>query len=427
MSDEKRDWSKGVRLVPSRQGTRMVSIRALVERVVDQFMREFGDDHPDVVAAKTRTERLKLLRDTVLYVTAIESADLDQAELAALTDEAYSELFGYGGLDRYLADPAVSTVTFEGIEKTAARSGLGELEPAGRAFEDFASLQRVLVRMLADADTELGHSPYYEVGLTAFGRRMCLNLVMPPAASLPEGYIRLHPAEPIPLNAFADGETTLAVLRAIARSSHGVLVVGEADSGKTTLAGALAREADARSVRSIERAGELALAGGAERFVVQWPKDDRPPVSFAETAAAAAELPCELLVVDEIRADEPAAVLPLLNAAGVNRQIWTFRGTAEAKRLAPALSMLTLRAMQAAGSADGPAKSVFETLPFVITLRRRKGRLAIVGISEWQADEARAPSMVELLGQGWNGLEPTGKVPQRALDVDPTRWAKPSE
>lgn len=139
MSDEKRGWSKGVRLVPSRHGARMMSIRALVERAVDQFMREFGSDHPDVAAARTRADRLKLLRDTVLYVTAVESADLGQAELAALMDEVYSEIFGYGGLDPFLADPAVSTVTFEGIEKTAVRSGLGDLEPADRAFEDHAA------------------------------------------------------------------------------------------------------------------------------------------------------------------------------------------------------------------------------------------------------------------------------------------------
>lgn len=429
MNDQKRDWGKGVRLVPSRQGTRMVSIRALVERVIDQFMREFGDDHPDVVAAKTRADRLRLLRDTVLYVTAVESADLGQAEMAALTDEAYSEIFGYGGLDRFLTDPTVSTVTFEGIEKTAVRSGLGELEPAGRAFEDFAHLQRVLDRMLADADTELGHSPYYEVGLHAFGRRMCLNLVLPPAASLPEGYIRLHPAEPIPLDAFADSETTLAVLRAVARSTYGVLVVGEADSGKTTLAGALTREANARTVHSVERAGELALADGAQRFVVRWPKGDRPMVAVAETAAAATAAPCDLLVVDEIRSDEPAAVLPLLNASGETRQIWSFRGTAEAKRLAPALSMLTIRAVQVAGAASTPVRTVFEVLPYVITLRRRKGRLAITGISEWQfgvGDDA-SPSLIELMGQGWNGLEPMGRTPQHALEIDPAIWTKASE
>ncbi|OQY82948.1 MAG: hypothetical protein B6D42_08480 [Anaerolineae bacterium UTCFX5] len=427
MSDEKRGWSKGVRLVPSRHGARMMSIRALVERAVDQFMREFGSDHPDVAAARTRADRLKLLRDTVLYVTAVESADLGQAELAALMDEVYSEIFGYGGLDPFLADPAVSTVTFEGIEKTAVRSGLGDLEPADRAFEDHAGLQRVLERMLTDADTELGHGPYYEVGLEAFGRRMCLNLVLPPAASRPEGYIRLHPAKPIALDAFADSEMILVVLRAIARSSHGVLVVGEADSGKTTLAGALAREAGARTVRSVERAGELALVDGVERFVVQWPKGDRPMISFAETAAAAVETPCDLLVVDEIRADEPAAVLPLLNASSVIRQIWSFRGTAEAKRLAPALSMLTLRAKQAAGIPDDPAHSVFDALPFVITLRRRKDRLAIVAISEWQTDNAGSSSLIELIGQGWNGLEPTGRTPQHALDLPPEAWTKPSE
>lgn len=426
MNEDKRDWSKGVRLVPSRRGTRMVSMRALVERVVEQFMREFGDDHPAIAAAKTRVDRLKLLRDTVLYIVAVESADLTQADIAALMNEAYSEVFGYGGLDRYLADPSISTITFEGIEKTAVRSGLGDLEPAGRMFEDFAHLQRVLVRMLGDAGTELGHGPYYEVGLNVFGRRMCLNLVLPPAASLPEGYIRLHPAEPIPLDAFADSEPVLMALRAIARSPYGVLVVGEADSGKTTLAGALAREATTGSVRSVERAGELALPSDSERFIVQWPLGDRPAVSFADMAAAAASGMCDVLVVDEIRADEPAAVLPLLSAAGPKRQIWSFRGTAEVKRLAPALTMLALRAQQAAGHAALPDTTVFDALPFVITLRRRKGKLVITAISEWQASDADTPSLIELFGQGWNGLEPTGRTPQHALDVEANVWAKPS-
>ena len=94
MTDEQHSdkWGSGVRFVPSQRGTRMLSIRALVERAAEEFHQEYGLDHPVLREAASRVERLKLVREVVLYVVGVESVQLEPRELASLIEETYAEL-----------------------------------------------------------------------------------------------------------------------------------------------------------------------------------------------------------------------------------------------------------------------------------------------------------------------------------------------
>ena len=419
MSDQQHDdkWGSGVRFVPAQRGTRMVSIRALVERAAEEFHHEYGLDHPVLREASSRVERLKLVREVVLYVVGIESVHLEPRELAALIEETYAELFGYGLLDRLLTDDRVTTITFDGLEKVAARFGFGELEPQERIFEEPAHMARMLERMLLDADAELRDDiPYYEVGIVHEGRRLCVNLILPPVTNTLNGYIRVHPRKPPPLDSFTTAQG-VELLTAIARSPHGVIVVGEAESGKTSLLAALARAADLTNAVAVERAGEMTLPENVTRLRVQWPVGDRAFISFGRRILEAVDLKPHTVILDEVRADEPEAVLALLGDDAPPRQMWAFRGVTEAKRLAPSLGMVARRADYDQSTSDERVLRLHRRLPFVVTVRRRNGQIKVTSVAEWQflLGDAEPPSLVELMSQGWEGLESTGREPALRL------------
>lgn len=419
MSDHQHEdkWGSGVRFVPAQRGTRMVSIRALVERAAEEFHHEYGLDHPVLREASSRVERLKLVREVVLYVVGIESVQLEPRELAALIEETYAELFGYGLLDRLLTDDRVTTITFDGLEKVAARFGFGELEPQERIFEEPAHMARMLERMLLDADAELRDDiPYYEVGTAHEGRRLCVNLILPPVTNTLNGYIRVHPRVPPPLESFTTPQG-FELLTAIARSPHGVIVVGEAESGKTSLLAALARAADLTNAVAVERAGEMTLPENVTRLRVQWPVGDRAFISFGRRILEALDLNPRTVILDEVRADEPEAVLGLLGDDAPPRQMWTFRGVTEAKRLAPSLGMVARRADYDQATSDERVLRLHRRLPFVVTVRRRNSQIKVTSVAEWQflLGESEPPSLVELMSQGWDGLESTGREPALEL------------
>lgn len=407
-------WGSGVRFVPAQRGSRQVSIRALVERAAEQFYLEYGSDHPTLREAASRVERLKLVRETVLYVVGVESAQLDPRDLAALIEETYAELFGYGLLDRLITDDRVTTITFDGLDKVSARFGFGDLVPQERIFEEPAHMARMLERMLLDADAELlDDIPYYEIGIVHEGRRLCVNLVLPPVTNTLSGYIRVHPRTPPPLDSFAVSTPGIELLTALARSPHGLLVVGESESGKTSLLAALARASNLANAFAVERAAEMALPDSVTRMRPQWPVGDRPFVSFGHRILESIDRHPDTLIIDEVRADEPEAVLHLLGRQAPPRQMWAFRGATEVKRLAPALGMLARRASDDQSSSDERVFALHRRLPFVITVRRRQEQIKVTSIAEWQfvMGEHEPPSLVELMSQGWEGLEPTGRQP----------------
>jgi Flp pilus assembly CpaF family ATPase len=411
------DKGREPKLITGRMGTRMYSIAALVEKVVSQFQQEHGE-HPPVA----RAEKLKLLRDVVHYMLAVESIQASLEEQAALTRQAFAELFTYGPLDALFADPNITTISLEGIDKAAVRYGHGDLERKPPLFDDLDQYRRVIGRLVRDAGAELRPDlPYLETGLKVEGRPVSLNLVLPPAALQITADIRVHPRELPPLESLVESEQARTLLTAIAQSPHGFLVVGEAESGKTTLLSILAHQVGQQKIISVERAGELRLPENAEQVQVRWQVGDQPGISFGEQIRAALEKSPDCLMLDEVRSDEPEAITPLLTYEQPLRQIWAFRGPADSKRLTSALGMIARRGD--ASRSEALVHALYRRLPFVIILRRRKARLELHSVSEWQFEDGAAyPNYVELMAQGWEGIAQTGKRPSLELPLPDSFW-----
>jgi type IV secretory pathway ATPase VirB11/archaellum biosynthesis ATPase len=416
-----RDSRRLPRLVEGRRGTRLYSIAALAERVLDEFAAEHGTDSSALHEADTPAKRYRLILDAANYVLAVESVALTADEKAELVNRAYSELFGYGPLDALFVDERVTTIALKGADRAAVRYGHGELVSAGPLFDDEEHLHRIITRLLEDAKTQYREDlGIIETGLRVGDRPVALNLVLPPYTPELNADIRLHPAQPPSLDDLVAGEfmteEAAALIRQIAASAYGLVIVGESETGKTTLLNALALLQPVEGLTAVERAGELQLAAGVARLRAQWSADHQAGISFGDQILSALSRQPTCLLLDEVRADEPYTIAPLLEMEKPPRQIWTVRGAPDAKRLQSALGMLARRASR--GSGEELVHALYERLPFVLTVARIKERLQLFSIAEWQSRiDTDYPDYVMLFQYREGAARPTRKNLARWLDI----------
>lgn len=417
------DEERPPEFLSSRMGTRKVSFGALLERIVADFNDEHQDDSAVLLDADTETEKLKLLLATVDYVLSVESISLASEEKAVIMRRAYAEIFGYGPLDALFADHTITTILIEGADRISVRRGHGELETRSAVFDDESHLRRIIARLLRDAGANFDpDEPIMEVGLAIEGRPIAVNLALPPVTLQISADIRVHPPELPTLSALVEAgvisQKASLLLDAIARSQNGFVIVGDTESGKTTLMSILAQLTDTKSLIAVERSGELRLPEGAERLVVQW-KSEQSRL-FSERVAEAVSSAPQAIILDEVRADEPEAIVPLLAGETAIRQMWIFRGPADTKRLTAALGMLARRADPAQG--EVLLQSLYRKLPFVIGVRRFKGEIQLRSIAEWQfADDSMYPNLVELVSS--DGVVVSGQRVLNELDLPDNYFA----
>ncbi len=427
------DKGREPELLSSRMGTRHYSTAALLERIVDQFIAEHAGDSQLLREADTQGKRYKLILGVTDYVLAVESVQISNEDKAAIMRRVYTELFTYGPLDTLFEDETITTITLEGADKIAVRYGHGDLTPLNPVFENEMHLRKIVQRLLLNSGVEMSEEiPIIEAGLRLGDRPVSINIVSPPVTYTISADIRIHLAQPITLDDLVADEVmtndAAQVLTAIARSLHGLVIVGETESGKTTLLSALANLLEGKGLVGVERADALHLPEGAGRHVVLWPMEGRQPRAFSQLIKEALKGMPHTLLLDEVRADEAAAVYPLLERSreDVPRQIWVFRGPANTKRLIAALGMLARRSIPDDAKVEAGERMVqvmYERLPFVVTLRRRQGKLQLHSISEWQFREGEVyPDFIELMVMGWEGLEFTGRRPLHELDLIGKFW-----
>jgi Flp pilus assembly CpaF family ATPase len=425
----RKDADKGrePELVSGQAGRRLYSLNALAERIAAAFVEEFGTDSEVLREADTPTKRLKLLLGTVDYVVAVESIALAPAEKADVINRAYSALFGYGPLDKLFLDPRLTTIVLEGADQASVRYGHGELESLGPVFQSADEYRRVIGRILREAGAELREDqPFIEAGFMAGDRPACINLVAPPLTIQLTADIRVHGVTLPTLDELVGSgfmtEQARHLLEAIMKSPHGLLVVAETESGKTTLLSVLAQllPNPAQTV-AVERAGELRLPSGVQQLTARWPVGEEPGISFGEQIGQALALNPACLLLDEVRSDEPLTIAPLLEQAGAPRLIWSFRGAIFAKRLQSALSMLARRADF--GQGEEFVRALYQRLPFVVTINRVGGQLRLWSIAEWQFRHSPDyPTYTTLMQVSEGQLRVTDDRSALALDLPEAFW-----
>jgi Flp pilus assembly CpaF family ATPase len=419
--------------VPSRAG-RMVSLQGLVERIIEQFELEHGEGESKAVKESTTdVERRKLIRDIAEYIFGVESVRLSPQEQARIIGMANAEVFGYGPLDSLFTDERVSTVTIEGSQKIAVRYGPAEeLQALPPLFENTPHMRRVIQRLLRHAGAELrSEHAILEAGLEIEGRRVSVSVAAPPFVPELTCDIRLHPKQAPTLEAWINAgylnAKTKALLEALIQSEHSFIVVGDTESGKTTLLSSLLNSLSGDGIVAVERSGELNLPTGAERLTPVWPKEGVESRSFGEQILLALDKKPKLLVLDEVRADEPEMIAPLLSHEDVPRQIWVFRGADDANRIKASLGMIAR--MSDSTQPEAMVYNLQSRIPFLVLIKRRRGKLQLREIAEWQfpanlTGDFVYADYVPLMQMGLQDAELTGKRPKHALNLPDSFWEK---
>jgi Flp pilus assembly CpaF family ATPase len=407
-------------LVAGRAGTRLYSLAALQERIEMAFAEEYPPESEVLHEANTAGKQLKLILETANYVLGVESVALDAEAKAAMIERIHANLFGYGVLNPLLVDERVTTIAIHGAAHVSVRYGHGELVEAPHVFDDEEHLKRIVQRLLMDASAVLrDDEPIVETGLMLGARPASLSVVAPPISAYMYVDLRLHAQHAPTLDEMiAQGwltEEAAALLRQIVQSQYGFMVVGDTESGKTTFLNALLSLLPGEGMLAVERSGELRLPVGADRMLPQWGQTDETSVTFGQLIERGLAEQPSLLVLDEIRADEPLMILPLLSHPETPRQVWSVRGVTDAKRLQSSLGMLARRANMA--RSEEMVAKLYERLPFIVTVRKIQNSLKVFSIAEWQSRvDSDYPDYVMLMQYQNGAARPTGSQLARWLD-----------
>jgi len=182
------------------------------------------------------------------------------------------------------------------------------------------------------------------------------------------------------------------MLQAIINAGHGLMIVGDVGTGKTTLLEVLLPNLPSDAM-VVERARELRLPDQMQHLAAVPPAPDKEPIEFAPQIEAAVAQSPTWLVLDEVRFDEAQAMWQALTASNVKHCLWVFRGATDSMRLRAAFSMSVRRAVPGIDQ-ELIHSALLDRLPFVAMLARRDQRLTLLSIGEWQRDDQQPDTLI---------------------------------
>ncbi len=407
------------KIIKGRPGYASFSLAALRERIEAQFEEEIARRTDILLEAQGEESRRQLIREAGEYVLAIESVPLTQAEKDALFDSVYRDMFTFGPLDELLADESVTELTIDGYETIHIRRGTSDLVKVPSHFEDQRHLDRILERIVTSAGVQMQEDdPFLECGLTMLGRPARLSMVGPPLSPVLHVELRLRSHEMAALAGLQGRDIvtpqTVAVLRALLQSPHGLLLVGGIGSGKTTLLEALLPELPTLDgVWLVERAREIRVPGGIRCLQAGTVADKETTLDFAgQITTALAQAPA-VLAVDELRGDEALPVWEALTAEDGPRCLFVLRSSTDVRRLHSAFSILLRK-----GQPDLPQEAIDQVLlariPFVVMLLAGTEGVRVAHVGEWVESPGGGLTLALLVEDG----RQTAYRPRSALVLD---------
>jgi pilus assembly protein CpaF len=230
--------------------------RSVKQALLDDLGPKLYDPH------MTQSALEGLVRQTLLTVISKEDTPLTGADRTRIAQEVADDILGFGPLEPFLRDPAVTEVMVNGPDRIYLEVD-GRITCVDGGFADEAHLRRTIDKIVSRVGRRVDESsPMVDARLVDGSR---VNAVVPPIAL--DGSmltVRKFAADPFRAEDLVDFGTltgpVAAFLDAAVRGSLNVLVSGGTGSGKTTTLDVLSASIppDERII-TIEDAAELQL------------------------------------------------------------------------------------------------------------------------------------------------------------------------
>ena len=262
-------------------------------------------------AVRSRVE--SEIRDQLAQESGLSRDDRQRVEA-----EIADDIFGYGPLERLLADPSVSEIMVNG-PKDIWIERAGRLSETPLTFTDASHLRRIITKMVGQIGRRIDESsPLVDARLPDGSR---VNAIIPPLSlSGPLLTIRKFAQNRFALSELIEigtlSEEAAEFLENCIRARLNILISGGTGTGKTTFLNALsAAIPDSDRIVTIEDAAELQLA---QRHVIRL--ESRPKniegegeITIRDLVRNALRMRPDRIIVGEVRGAEALDMLQAMN------------------------------------------------------------------------------------------------------------------
>jgi pilus assembly protein CpaF len=384
------------------------------------------------------------VRSIVNSALQAEEVPLSHADRELLSKQIADEVVGYGPLERFLADDAITEIMVNNHEEIYIERG-GRIFPTDARFADEAHLRRILDKIVAQVGRRVDEASAMVDARLPDGSRV--NAIIPPLSLRGPAMTirkfhqrRLTIEDMVTLGTLTPEMGSFIGLCVKARLN--ILVTGGTGSGKTTLLNVLSSflPEDERIV-TIEDAAELKLD---QRHWLRL--ESRPPnvegtgqVTIRDLLRNALRMRPDRIVVGEVRGPEALDMLQAMNT-GHDGSLSTVHCNS------PRDAVSRLETMVLMSGYDLPVRAIREQVASALNLivhteRLSDGSRKVVKITEVQRMEGDQVTLQDLFefrvhGVSSNGtiegrLEPTGLHPtfkdafhRRAMDLPADLFAQ---
>lgn len=401
-------------------GERDPQVDALRRRLHDTVVSDLGSALTDVAAADTATLRPRVelaLRQALVQEAVPLTAAIEEQIIADVCDD----VFGFGPIDRLLADDSVSELMCNGPDAVwVERSGV--LERTGVTFIDGDHLRRVIDRIVGAVGRRIDESSPLCDARLADGARV--NAVLPPVAVggpflTIRRFGRHRPAmDDLVVNGTLDGRSA-AFLAACVAGRRNIVVSGGTGSGKTTLLNVLSSFIPpGERIVTVEDAKELMLD---QHHVVSL--EARPPnlegrggITIRDLVRNSLRMRPDRIVVGEVRAGEALDMLQAMNT-GHTGSLTTVHANSPRDALARIETLVLMAGY------DLPMRAIREQVAAAVDLivqvaRHPDGTRQVMAVTEVQGMEGEVVVTADLLvaPSGGGALVASGVRP-RCIDA----------
>lgn len=301
----------------------VTSRRGLIRDAKERVMKDAVDTIDiDAMGRMSESDWSKYLSEAVGTLADRVVSDMDlnltRSEHHRLVGEVVSEIDGYGPITPLLADPTVSEVMVNGVDKVYVER-FGKIEMTDVTFKDEGHVMRIIERIVAPLGKRIDESsPMVDARLPDGSR---VNATIPPVSlNGPVLTIRKFSAKPYvmaDLVRFGTLNTNMALyLKACVEGRTNIIVGGGTGSGKTTTLNVLsAFIPDNERIITIEDAAELQLA---QDHVIRL--ECRPPnvegkgrIAVRDLVINSLRMRPDRIVVGEVRGGEALDMLQAMN------------------------------------------------------------------------------------------------------------------